>query len=361
MNYPKTLGIMRQLFNIEALVMPATIGPIVFDLLGHELSAEEREILQHPLIGGLILFTRNYDSPEQVTRLIQTARQVRKQPLLVTVDQEGGRVQRFRQGFTRLPSMGKIGKVYDAAPEDGERFATICGWIMAAELLAVGVDLSFAPVLDVDRGNNPVVGDRAFHQDIEVIVLLAQAFTRGMRAAGMAAVGKHFPGHGAVSVDSHLSLPLDKRTMADISEVDLVPFAEMIQSTIQGIMAAHIVFPEVDALPVGFSPYWLQDVLRKQLKFPGVVFSDALDMKGAEVIGSFLERTEAALSAGCDMALICNNREGLVQTLDGLPQQKFLLEEQKLAMVRGDFSKLPKVLLESEEWKSKLGEFEKFM
>lgn len=336
--------------------MSHTVGPIIFDLNGHELSQEEQELLRHPLIGGVILFSRNYASPEQMVHLTQSIRAASKNPVLITVDHEGGRVQRFHAGFTRLPSMAAIGNLYNEAPEPALHFARLCGWLMAAELLAVGVDLSFAPVLDLDKGLNPAIGDRAFHKDPNNIVLLAQALTQGMREAGMAAVGKHFPGHGSVSVDSHLAMPIDERRFDQIAQDDLIPFVKMIQSTIQGIMAAHIIFPEVDPMPVGFSHYWLHDVLRTQLMFSGLVFSDALDMKGAMIAGDFAERTQAALEAGCDMVLLCNNREGLIQTLDRLPQS-FLLEEQKLVMVRGDFSRVPRDLKQSSEWIKKSTDF----
>jgi beta-N-acetylhexosaminidase len=340
--------------------MSLTVGPIICDVQGLELTAEERDILQHPQIGGVILFSRNYHSKQQLTALCKAIHLASKKSLLISVDQEGGRVQRFRDGFTRLPSMGSIGRLYDQSPQDAENLAMISGWIMAAELLEIGVDLSFAPVLDIDRGNNPVVGDRAFHQQIPIIIELAQAFTQGMREAGMAAVGKHFPGHGAVTVDSHMDLPIDNRPFDEIVEQDMVPFIEMIHSSLQGIMAAHIIFPEVDSMPVGFSQRWLQEILRNKLKFSGIIFSDALDMQGASIMGDFCARAQAALEAGCDMALICNNRDGLIKTLDYLPKN-FFLTQQKLAMVKGNFTRTVNPLRNSEQWQQQHNHFKKLI
>jgi beta-N-acetylhexosaminidase len=341
--------------------MSSTVGPIVFDLIGTELSTEEKELLQHPLIGGVIFFARNYESPEQITQLCRNIREARKKPILITVDQEGGRVQRFKTGFTRLPPMGVLGKLYDENPEVALRFATTCGWLMAAEVLAVGVDLSFAPVLDIDNKNNPVVGDRAFHQQTATIVKLARALTKGMREAGMAAVGKHFPGHGFVSVDSHLDLPVDPRSFDEIQKLDMQVFADMIASGIDGVMAAHIVFSAVDKHAVGFSQYWLQDVLRERLNFSGMVFSDDLSMEGAKVAGGFPERVDAALAAGCDMALVCNNRGSLTKTLDGLDQQKYFLSEEKISKLRGNFSLAQQPLKNSKAWEEKFAAFTEMM
>lgn len=333
--------------------MSSSIGPVIFDLLGTELSAEEHELLQHPLIGGVILFTRNYESPEQITHLTQTVRAARKQPLLIAVDQEGGRVQRFRKNFTRLPDMGQIGKIFEDTPDTGYRLATACGWLMAAEVLSVGVDLSFAPVLDIDRNNNTVVGNRAFHRQPDVVVKLATAFTEGMREAGMAAVGKHFPGHGSVTVDSHTDLPVDKRSFEEIAIEDMQTFVKMIQDGIEGMMAAHILFSAVDNTAVGFSRFWLQDVLRAQLKFSGMIFSDCLNMEGAKIAGGFPDRVIAALEAGCDMTLVCNNRQAVIKTLDGLPKEKYFVDEKRFAAMQGNFSTLTQPLKDSKKWQEK--------
>lgn len=342
---------MIELFGV--ILMSSVNGPIVFDLIGQELTVEEQELLQHPLIGGVILFSRNFESPEQITQLCLNIRHSRQKPILITVDQEGGRVQRFRNGFTRLPSMGEIGKLYDKSPQAGLNLAATCGWLMAIEVLSVGVDLSFAPILDLDKGICPVIGDRAFHHDPAIVIQLAQAFTQGMRDAGMRAVGKHFPGHGSVDVDSHLGSPVDQRQLSEIVANDLIPFAAMIASGIEGLMPAHIVFPEVDEMPVGFSPIWLNDILRQQLKFKGMIFSDALDMAGAKLAGNYLGRTQAALQAGCDMALICNNRAGVIEVLDGLAIEGYMVSGQKIDMMRGNFSQVPSGLKKSKTWQEK--------
>lgn len=341
--------------------MSSTIGPIVFDLIGTALSAEEREILQHPLIGGVIVFARNYESVEQITQLCKSIRQSRKKPILITVDQEGGRVQRFRAGFTRLPAMGEIGKLYMDSRETALQLANISGWVMAAEVLAVGVDLSYAPVLDLDKGINPAINSRAFSLDKEIVMALATAFCEGMRAAGMAAVGKHFPGHGSVTVDSHLALPVDERSFAAIEADDMVTFTDMVRTGIEGMMASHILFPKVDAMPVGFSPYWLKEILRKQLKFNGLIFSDDLSMQGAVIAGDYPERTKTALEAGCDMALVCNHREGVIQVLDALSQSAYLVDENRYMPLLANFQKLPQNVKKTPEWVEKISDFNKLL
>jgi beta-N-acetylhexosaminidase len=330
--------------------MSSSIGPIMFDLIGLELNAEEREILQHPLIGGVIFFTRNYESPAQIKELCHSIRQIRKKPILLTVDQEGGRVQRMRAGFTKLPGMGQIGQLYLNSKEAALQLATSCGWIMAAEVLSAGIDVSFAPVLDLNKKISSVIGDRAFHSHPETVTQLAHAFTQGMRNAGMAAVGKHFPGHGSVSADSHLDLPVHNGNLQQILSEDALPFAELIKLGMKGMMVAHILFPMINDKPVSFSHFWLQEILRKQLQFSGVIFSDALDMHGADVAGNFPERAQAALEAGCDIALICNNRDSVIKTLDGLPHNYKLLSAEKFNSVCGDFSRLPKNLNDSHLW-----------
>ncbi len=333
--------------------MTSTVGPIIFDLLGTELSAEEREMLQHPLTGGVIFFKHNYESPEQIKELCRTIRQATHKPLLLTVDHEGGRVQRFREGFTRLPSMDEIGKFYDRSPEEAVQLAKNCGWLMAAELLEVGIDLSFAPVLDIDHGVSTVIGDRAFHRQSDVVILLTQAFTQGMQEAGMASVGKHFPGHGSVHIDSHLDLPVDQRTFEEVAKEDLVPFSRLIASGIQGVMAAHILYPAIDERAVGFSPHWIKTVLREQLKFSGTVFSDDLCMEGAKIAGGFPDRVQAALEAGCDFASISHLRESVVKTLDGLSQQRFQVAKDKLERMQGNFTRIPTALKQSKIWHEK--------
>jgi len=287
-------------------------------LEGPTLSAEEREILQHPLVGGIILFTRNYHSPEQLDALLTSIHAVRQPRLLVAVDHEGGRVQRFRDGFTRLPAVRRLGDCYDSDPKRAKQLARTTGWLMAAELRAVGVDFSFAPVLDLDYGISTVIGDRAFHSDPMAVSELAQAYLHGMHKAGMEAVGKHFPGHGNVAADSHHELPIDQRGYADLAAIDLVPFARLVEYGLAGIMPAHVVYTEVDEQPAGFSSRWLQDILRQRLGFQGAIFSDDLDMAGASIAGTPPERAHAALSAGCDMVLACNDRAAAIAILDGL-------------------------------------------
>jgi beta-N-acetylhexosaminidase len=300
------------------------IGPVVLDLIGAEITQEEREIIQHPSVGGVILFARNYESPKQLMHLCKTIREARNTPLLIAVDQEGGRVQRFREGFTRLPSMGAIGQWYDQEPAKALVFTEACAWLMASELLCLGVDLSFAPVLDLNKTVNPAIGDRSFHRDPDSVIALAKAWINGMHEAGMVATGKHFPGHGSVMVDSHVGLPLDERSLYDIQQDDLRTFEALMSSHLDAMMPAHIVFSSIDDKPVGFSSHWLQTILRKQYKFAGMIFSDDLNMHGATLAGDYLNRAEAALYAGCNMVLICNNRIGAVQIIDGLPRKYFV-------------------------------------
>lgn len=326
------------------------MGPVILDLIGTELNQEEKELLQHPHVGGIILFTRNYHDPEQLVQLCRSIRLTRKSPLLITVDHEGGRVQRFRDGFTRLPSMGQIGATYKDKPDLARRMAESCGWIMAAELLAVGIDLSFAPVLDLNKDNNPAIGDRGFDSDPAIIAELAKAVVRGMNSAGMAATGKHFPGHGSVNLDSHKTIPVDSRTLKTVTENDMRPFAELIKAGIQAIMPAHIIFPEIDKMPVGFSPIWLQDILRKQLQFSGVIFSDDLNMEGAGFVGGYLDRAVHALDAGCDMVLICNNPAGAIQIIDRLPE-KYKINREKFNRLQGRFQYEYKALQQVKMWK----------
>lgn len=295
-----------------------TIGPLMLDLEGPELTQEERELLGHPLVGGLILFSRNYRSPEQLSRLTAEIHAVRDPRLLIAVDQEGGRVQRFRAGFTRLPPAVRYGAWHRKNPREGRRLSELAGWLMATELRSLGVDFSFAPVLDVDAGVSAVIGDRAFADRPVVVADLARAWMRGSHAAGMPAVGKHFPGHGKVRADSHLELPVDRRDLSALLIDDLVPFERLIGAGIEAIMPAHVLYPRIDDRPAGFSARWLKSLLRGQMGFQGIIFSDDLSMGAAQIAGGYAERARAALEAGCDMVLACNNRSGAVDVLDAL-------------------------------------------
>ncbi len=288
----------------------------MIDLEGLTLSTEDREILRHPLVGGVILFSRNYASRAQLTALTAAIHAIRSPRLLIAVDHEGGRVQRFREEFTELPPLIRLGRVYDQAPRDALAMATDLGWLMAAELIAADVDFSFAPILDLYSAHSRVINDRAFHPSPEAVARLGQAYVRGMHAAGMAAVGKHFPGHGTVDADSHHELPIDRRDLQTIRTRDLLPFRLLIAAGLEGMMPAHILFPAVDSVPVGYSRVWIEDILRTELRFQGAVFSDDLSMSGAAVMASHVERTHMAMAAGCDMCLICNDRRSVVRVLE---------------------------------------------
>lgn len=305
-------------------------GAVMLDVAGTTLTQTEREIINHPNTGAVILFARNYENPQQIAALIQEIRAARNGDILIAVDQEGGRVQRFQNGFTRLPPA----LLYENEPE----IAEIAGWLMAAELLAVGVDFSFAPVLDVDCGVSEIIGNRAFSQNAQKVTQLASEFRNGMKRAGMAATGKHFPGHGAVALDSHLTLPMDERDLEMIRQKDLLPFRQLIAEGLEAIMPAHVLYSQIDAQPAGFSPFWIQTILRQELDFDGVVFSDDLSMEGAASVGNFPERAKAALQAGCDMVLVCNNSAAAVQVLDSLPTEQNVARERRLQKMRGNFS-----------------------
>jgi len=322
-------------------------GSLMLDIGGTWLTAEDRQILRHPEVGGLIIFARNIESPCQVRELMASIRAVRPD-LLLAVDQEGGRVQRLRQGFLRLPAMRAI-----ADNTNAERLAEQCGWLMATEVLAVGLDLSFAPVLDLDHQRSAVVGSRAFEGNPERAVALAGAFIRGMHSAGMAATGKHFPGHGWAEVDSHVGIPEDERTLEQIRAVDLVPF-QRLSGELDALMPAHVIYPQVDPNPAGFSRRWLQDILRGELGFDGVIFSDDLSMAGAHVVGDAANRIEAALGAGCDMGLVCNDRASAELALSALQRLK-VTAPQRLQRMRArawpgtEYKQLPR-------WQQAVGE-----
>jgi len=311
-----------------------TLGPLMVDVAGYELTAEDRRVLAHPLVGAVILFSRNYDNPAQLEALVREIRAVRQPPLLVTVDHEGGRVQRFRKGFTELPPQRAIGHVYDLDPEAGRRLAWQCGWLLAAELRAVGIDLSFAPCVDLDYGVSEVIGDRAYHRDPGAVSRLAVSCMQGMKAAGMAATAKHFPGHGAVVADSHKTLPVDRRPREEL-DGELQPYRALIANGLASIMVAHVLFPAVDDAPAGFSRRWIQRELRWGLGFTGAVFSDDLSMGGAAFAGTLTERARRALSAGCDLLPLCNDRPSVLAVLDEFAGEADPLSQVRLARLHG--------------------------
>lgn len=273
---------------------------------GMSLTDDEVRQLRHPLVGGVILFRRNFESVEQLRALCAEIHALRTPALLIAADHEGGRVQRFLKGFTRLPPMRLLGQAWQTDPAAARKLAETVGYVLAAELRACGVDLSFTPVLDLDWSRCAVIGDRSFARDPEIVTELALALQAGLKRGGMACCGKHFPGHGWVEGDSHHVIPLDERTMAELEQDDLLPFARMAAAGMASVMPAHVVYPAVDDRAAGFSPIWLQQVLRGKLKFDGVIFSDDLCMEGAAQAGGIVERARAAFDAGCDMALVCN-------------------------------------------------------
>ena len=328
-----------------------TLGPVMVDVAGIALEPAELEILRHPQVGSVILFARNYESPEQVARLTADIHAVRTPPLLVAVDQEGGRVQRFRTGFTRLPPLRDIGRRYAANRPAGVAVARELGWLMAAELRAVGIDMSFAPCVDLDYGVSSVIGDRAFHRDPQAVADLAIAFMGGMREAGMVATAKHFPGHGAVAPDSHVAMPVDRRPLADLDD-DLTPYRRLIDNGLASVMAAHVVFSDVDGLPAGFSPRWIRDELRGRLGFDGAVFTDDLSMAGAGVVGDMVDRSRAALAAGCDVLSLCNNRQGVLQVIDSLRGSGDPLSQVRMARLHGKAAPGRETLLASADWRT---------
>jgi beta-N-acetylhexosaminidase len=311
-----------------------TLGPLMVDVAGLELGAEDREILRHPLVGSVILFARNYAEPAQLQQLVAQIKALRSPPLLVSVDHEGGRVQRFRDGFSVLPAARRIGHEFDIDHRQGLELARRMAWLMAAELRASGIDFSFAPCVDLDYGVSEIIGDRAFHARPEIVGQLAVAYLQGMREAGMAATAKHFPGHGAVVADSHLALPVDRRSLADL-ETDIAPYRRLIANDLPAVMMAHVLYPEVDSVPASFSSRWVGGVLRGELQFAGVIFADDLSMAGAGAMGHIVARAEAALGAGCDILPVCNDRGSVVALLDGLPVKPGPASQLRILRMRG--------------------------
>jgi len=311
------------------------LGPVMLDVEGVRLTGADRRRLNHPLAGGVILFSRNYANGAQLTGLTEEIHALRNPPLIIAVDHEGGRVQRFRDGFTAIPAMLELGWAWDHGQQQARQLAQEIGFVLAAELLAHGVDLSFAPVLDLDRGISTVIGDRGFHSDPLAVGELARAVLHGLKQAGMNGVGKHFPGHGTVSADSHHEIPVDDRTYADIEASDLEPFRRLIDAGVGGIMPAHVIYPRVDDQPAGFSSVWLTQVLRGRLGFDGVIFSDDLSMEGARGAGGVTDRARAAFGAGCDMVLLCNSPDAADELLDNLSHPMPAVSLARLARMHG--------------------------
>jgi len=311
------------------------LGSVMLDIKGVKLTAEEEARLLHPQVGGVILFTRNFESPSQLTELTASIHGLRSPPLLIAVDHEGGRVQRFRDGFTKIPPMRELGKLWDVNPKRARHSAQQTGLVLASELRTCGVDFSFTPVLDMDYGRSSVIGNRAFHSEPQAIAELAHSLLLGLKHGGMPTVGKHFPGHGYVQADSHLNIPVDEREFVDIEMADLIPFRQMVDYGLTAVMPAHVIYPKVDSLPAGFSSVWLKKILRGDMEFEGCIFSDDLCMEGASVAGEIVERAEAALEAGCDMVLVCNNPESAEKLIHGLHWEMPSTSRARLTQMRG--------------------------
>ncbi len=322
----------------------------MLDIDGLSLTPADRDLLREPAVGGVILFTRNYESPQQIIDLVAEIRALRSPPLIVAVDHEGGRVQRFREGFSPIPPMRNIGREFNRDSAAAEQLARQAGWLIAAELRAVGIDLCFAPCVDLDWGVSEIIGDRSFHRRPEVVGDLAAAFARGLRGAGMAAIAKHFPGHGAVVADSHLKLPVDRREYSDVLD-DMRPYDKLVRNgLIAGVMTAHVVYQSMDDMPASFSAYWIQQELRSRLGFDGAIFCDDLSMNATSEYGSMAVRTRRALDAGCDMVLVCNDRPAARKTLAALRDYSNPLSLVRLARLHGTGQILRESLLASDEW-----------
>ncbi len=312
-------------------------GPVMVDLSGIELTTRERILLTHPRLGGVILFAKNYQNLEQLKKLITEIRGAAQKPLLIAVDHEGGRIWQFKEGFTKLPAAKEYGLLYYQDLLKALQLARNAGTVMAAELLDCGIDLSFAPVLDLNKEISEVIGDRAFDRDPIVVTEVAKAFIEGMNIAGMCATGKHFPGHGSSSLDSHIAQPLDPRSIEELLADDLIPFCRL-APFLGAIMPAHITYPAIDNVPAGFSHRWLQDILRKELKFEGAIISDCLSMQGAAIGGDFVIRAQLALDAGCDMVILCQQSVDLITwVLDNLNRDGTKGSNQRLALLAGAF------------------------
>jgi beta-N-acetylhexosaminidase len=317
-----------------------TLGPLMIDVAGPELTAEDRDLLRHPLVGSVSLFTRNYVDVAQLRQLVADIKALRSPALLIGVDHEGGRVQRFRSGFSVLPPAARMGREFDLAPRQGLALARRMGWLMAAELRVIGIDLSFAPCVDLDYGVSEIIGNRAFHAHSDAVGQLAVATLQGMREAGMAATAKHFPGHGAVVADSHLAFPVDRRELPDLT-ADMAPYRRLIANDLAAVMMAHVLFPAIDTVPASFSRRWVGEILRADMGFKGVVFADDLSMAGAGAMGDVIARAEAAMDAGCDILPVCNDRAAVVRLLDGLSTTPGPASQLRIRWMRGREGVLP--------------------
>ena len=337
-----------------------SLGPVMLDVSGLALDDDDRKRLSHAQVGGVILFSRNYQSPEQLKKLVDEIHAIRTPRLVVAVDQEGGRVQRCRDGFQKLPAMASLGDLYKVDSGLAIKYAESFAWIMASELLYYGVDLSFSPVLDVASPVSSVIGDRAFHHDPETITRLANGWIRGMKKAGMEAIGKHFPGHGSVEGDSHHVMPFDRRNLEQIESHDLVPFRRVIATHLTGIMMAHVIYDQVDELPAGYSKFWIEQVLRTQLGFDGIVFSDDLSMSGAESVGGYAQRAEASLQAGCDILLVCNNPAGADEILDALQDYNNPTSQLRMIRLHGEPSAHSADLFNTQQWHKATSQLDHF-
>ena len=326
-----------------------SLGPVMIDLAGHRVSERERDWLRHDAVGGVILFARNYRDRDQLTALIDEIHDVRDPALLVAVDQEGGRIQRFREGFSALPSMRSIGRLFDQDEGAAVEVAAEVGWIMAAELRAVGVDLSFAPVVDLDLGIAAVIGDRAFHSTVGAVTELAAAFMSGMKSAGMMATAKHFPTHAGAVADSHKSVAIDHRDYADLLD-DLEPYRQLIAQGLHAVMVGHVVFPELDTRPASLSSWWIDSQLRAELGFSGAVISDDLSMEGLAEVGGIVARAKLALEAGADMVLVCNDADAIPEVLGALENYNDPAARLRLMRLRGGARETWSRLVASQRW-----------
>ena len=333
----------------------------MLDIEERQLTPADRDLLSEPAVGGVILFSRNYASPAQLAELVASIRELRRPPLLIAADHEGGRVQRFRDGFSAIPPMRRLGRAYDSDPQAGVSLARTAGWLIGAELLAMQIDLSFTPCIDLDWGVSDIIGNRAFHRRPGAVADLAGGYCNGLREAGMAAVGKHFPGHGAVVADSHEKLPVDRRDYGDLLD-DMQPYERLIANRqLAGVMIAHIVYSEADPLPASFSPYWIREQLRGRLGFDGAVLCDDLSMKATASIGTMPQRARQALEAGCDMVLVCNDRPAASATVAALREHSNPPSLVRLARLHGVAGPTREKLRAGEKWQEavrRLGEWE---